>query len=113
MMELRRIADGVSVTGQIDAGDVKRIAELGFRTLISNRPDTEPGAVPHEKIRAAAEAAGLVFHHIPVVSGAFTQQDVEAMAAALRGAERPVLAYCRSGARSAALFNLATASTGG
>ena len=98
-MEIRRIADRVAVTGQIGVADVGTIAEMGFRTLISNRPDHEEGTTPHERIRSAAEASGLKFFHVPVVSGAITSDDVSDMAAVMSGAERPVLAYCRTGAR--------------
>jgi uncharacterized protein (TIGR01244 family) len=105
-MEIRPIADGFSVTGQITADDVKTIADAGYRTLISNRPDSEDGAVPHDDIRKAAEKAGLKFTYIPVVSGAITADNVRDMKAALDGAQAPVLAYCRSGARCTNLFGL-------
>jgi uncharacterized protein (TIGR01244 family) len=105
-MEIRPIADGFSVTGQITVDDVKTIADAGYRTLISNRPDSEDGAVPHDDIRKVAEAAGLTFAYIPVVSGAMTADNVRDMAAALDEAEAPVLAYCRSGTRCTNLFGL-------
>lgn len=105
-MQIRQIADGFAVTGQITANDVPRIADMGFRTLISNRPDNETGAVPHDGIKAAAEAAGLSFHYIPVVSGRITEENVADMAKALSDAEQPVLAYCRSGGRCTNLFGL-------
>lgn len=107
-MEVRQVAENVSVAGQLTVEDVREAARLGFRTLISNRPDSESGAVPHEEIRKAAEAAGMKFHYIPVVSGSLTDTDAEAMARALEESEGPVLAYCRSGGRSAALHKLAT-----
>jgi uncharacterized protein (TIGR01244 family) len=105
-MEIRPIADGFSVTGQISAGDVKTIAEAGYKTLISNRPDSEDGAVPHDDIERAAAAAGLKFVYIPVVYGAITPENVREMSAALDEAETPVLAYCRSGGRCTNLFGL-------
>jgi uncharacterized protein (TIGR01244 family) len=105
-MEIHSIADGFSVTGQITADDVRTIADAGYKTLISNRPDSEDGAVPHDDIRKAAEAAGLGFVYIPVVSGAITADNVRDMKAALDQAESPVLAYCRSGARCTNLFGL-------
>lgn len=108
-MQIRQIDDGVAVAGQIDASDVPAIANSGFRTLISNRPDNENGAVPHDEIRVAAEKAGLAFHYIPVISGALTEANVNDMAEAIRGAERPILAYCRSGGRCIALYNLVAA----
>jgi uncharacterized protein (TIGR01244 family) len=105
-MDIRPIADGFAVTGQITARDVKTIAEAGYKTIISNRPDSEDGAVPHGDIEKAAEAAGLKFVYLPVVSGAMTTDNVRDMAAALDEAETPVLAYCRSGTRCMNLFGL-------
>jgi uncharacterized protein (TIGR01244 family) len=105
-MDIRQVADGFSVTGQISSRDVKTIAEAGYKTLISNRPDSEDGAVPHGDIEKAAEAAGLKFVYLPVVSGAMTTDNVRDMAAALDEAETPVLAYCRSGTRCTNLFGL-------
>ena len=105
-MDIRPIADGFAVTGQITARDVKTIAEAGYKTIISNRPDSEDGAVPHGDIEKAAEAVGLKFVYLPVVSGAMTTDNVRDMAAALDEAETPVLAYCRSGTRCTNLFGL-------
>ncbi len=105
-MEIRQIGAGLAVAGQINAGDVEAIANMGFRTLISNRPDTEQGTVPHDSIRMAAEASGLAFHYVPVISGAITPDNVSQMAAVMRQADRPVLAYCRTGARCVNLLQL-------
>jgi uncharacterized protein (TIGR01244 family) len=111
-MEYRQIDDGFAVTGQITPDDVSAIKAAGFRSIVSNRPDSEDGAVPHEGIEAAAREAGLAFRHIPVVSGAITPDDVAAMAAALDEMEGPIFAYCRSGARSANLYMMARQSRG-
>jgi uncharacterized protein (TIGR01244 family) len=43
------------------------------------------------------------------VSGAITPEQVQAMRAALQAAPEPVLAFCRSGTRSAQLYALAQA----
>ncbi len=103
-MEIRQIDDDFAVAGQITAADVAAIAGQGFKTLISNRPDAEEGAVAHDGIREAAQAAGLAFHYIPVISGQITRDNVTDMAAAMSGASLPILAYCRSGARCANLY---------
>lgn len=105
-MDIRPVADGFAVSGQIRPEDVSEIAAAGYKTIIANRPDSEDGAVPHEAVRKAAEAAGLEFHYIPVVSGAVTADNVTDMAAALEKAKRPVFAYCRSGTRSTNLYGL-------
>jgi sulfide:quinone oxidoreductase len=55
----------------------------------------------------------LKFANIPAVSGALTDQNVSDMARALDQLPGPVLAYCRSGARSAKLAEMAGAITPG
>ncbi|WP_420959598.1 TIGR01244 family sulfur transferase [Brucella sp. IR073] len=107
-MDIREIDDTFSVTGQIYPDDVRDIAAAGFRTLICNRPDDEsPDQPAFAEIASVAEKAGIPVHYIPVVPGGLTQDDVDAMAAALAEAEGPVLAYCRSGARSTNIYGLA------
>jgi uncharacterized protein (TIGR01244 family) len=105
-MEIRRVNDDFSVTGQIAVEQVTGIAAAGFKSIVCNRPDTEDGAVPHDAVEEAARAAGLEFRFIPVVSGAITEEDVRDMAGALEDLPRPVLAYCRSGARCLNLYAL-------
>jgi uncharacterized protein (TIGR01244 family) len=104
-MNPQKINDEFTVSPQILASDVAAIAASGFKSLICNRPDGEsPDQTPHAAIKAEAVKAGLVFRHIPVISGAMTQDDVDAMAAALTELPAPVFAYCRSGARCGVLF---------
>ena len=57
-------------------------------------------------MQAAAEAAGLTYHYLPVVSGAITPDQVAQMADLLKNGPEPVLAFCRSGARSTQLWSL-------
>jgi len=105
-MEFRQISDNYSVAGQITSDQIASIKAAGFKSIVCNRPDGEQaGQAPVAEIRKAAEAEGLAFRHVPIVSGQpATPADVAAMAAALRELEGPVLAYCRSGARSTNLF---------
>ena len=105
-MDLRQITEDYAVAGQIGAGDIAAIKQAGFRSVIANRPDAEDGAVPHDDIERAARAAGLEFRYIPVVSGQLTQDNVDEQARALAEMPKPVLAYCRSGARCTNLYML-------
>ena len=84
----------------------RAIKAAGFKSIICNRPDNEqPGQPSAAEIRRAAEAAGLSFRHVPIISGQpATGDDVAAMAQALDELEGPVFAYCRSGTRSTNLF---------
>ena len=104
-MEIRQINRQVSVSPQIRAGDVALIAQQGFRSIICNRPnDEEQGQPSADTIGRAAKDAALEFAYVPAVSGSITPEDVKAMAHALAELPQPVLAYCRSGARSTHLY---------
>lgn len=109
-MDIRRINDDISVAPQIAPEDMAAIAELGFKTVINNRPDGEaPGQAPDAVMRAAAEEAGLEYRFVPAISGQLTKQNVEDFAATLSDVEGPVLAYCRTGTRSTTLWALSQA----
>ncbi|MFN3260930.1 MAG: TIGR01244 family sulfur transferase [Pikeienuella sp.] len=109
-MDIRRIADEISVSPQIAAADVAAIGAAGFRTIICNRPDGEGADQPNfEEIEAAARAAGLEARYIPIAGGIVRDEDAAAFSRALREAPGPILAYCRTGTRSATLWSLAEA----
>ena len=55
-------------------------------------------------MQAAAEAAGLQYRYLPVNGAYQSPEEIAAMAALLAELPRPILAYCRSGARSGRLF---------
>ena len=103
-MNYRQIDENIAVTGQITEADVAAIAQAGFKSVVCNRPDEEQGAVPHQAIEKAAAAAGLEFRFIPVGGFGMTPVNVDEMAKAVRDLPKPMLAYCRSGARSANLY---------
>jgi len=110
---MRTIDETISVSPQISPDHVTELANAGFKAIVNNRPDEEePGQPSGDAIRAAAEAAGLSYHAIPVTHAGFSMPQVEAMRAALDGAGGPVFAYCRSGTRSTNLWALAEASRG-
>jgi len=58
-------------------------------------------------MRRAAQEEGLAFHHIPVAGGLFPPASVAAFGAIRRGTHGKVLAYCRTGTRTASLDALA------
>lgn len=112
MSDFRRVTDDLSVAPQIAVTDVAEAARLGFKTLISNRPDgEEPGQPTAREIATAAADAGLPFYHIPV-RGAPTPEQVEATRLILQEADAPVLAFCRSGTRSIVTWSICQAISG-
>ncbi|MCI5111186.1 MAG: bifunctional protein tyrosine phosphatase family protein/NAD(P)/FAD-dependent oxidoreductase [Marivita sp.] len=109
-MQLNKITDALTVSSQISAGDIPALKEAGFRSIICNRPDGEAADQPtHEEIEAAAKAAGLETRYLPIRAGLVQDEDAVAFGAALRDLPGPVLAYCRTGTRSATLWSLSQA----
>jgi uncharacterized protein (TIGR01244 family) len=109
-MDIHKIDGKLSVAGQLAAENMAEIAAAGFKSVICNRPDHEgPGQPNHTDIAHAAQKAGLTFHYVPVISGGLTHDDVVSMKHALAHSATPILAFCRSGARSANIYQLATA----
>lgn len=105
-MELKKISSKISVSPQITVADVQTIAAEGYRAIICNRPDGEGADQPSfEEIEAAAKAAGIQARYVPVQSGMVRDEDVDAFGAALDDLQRPLLAYCRTGTRSATLWS--------
>jgi uncharacterized protein (TIGR01244 family) len=107
----RPVADDVCVAPQLRPEAMAEAARAGFRSVVNNRPDFEEG--PHQptnaSIEAAAKAAGLQYRYLPV-SGAYqSPEEIAAFAQLLKELPRPILAFCRSGARSTRLFVAASA----
>ena len=96
---------------QISPQDMAAISAHGFHTVINNRPDGEGGSEqPSSAAMAqAAQAAGLAYHYLPVISGQITHEQVQQFAALLKAAPGPVLAFCRSGVRSTNIWSMALA----
>ena len=110
-LPLRQIADTVCVAPQLDAGAMAELARLGFKSVINNRPDFEhgPDQPTSASVEAAARAAGLEYRHLPVDGGWQSPEEIAAMAQLLKDLPPPVLAFCRSGARSTRLYQQAIA----
>ena len=111
-MDLRAINATLSVSPQILASDLQKIADQGYRAVICNRPDGEGADQPtFEEIEEAAKAVGLEARYVPVEAGKVQDADADAFATAMDELPKPVLAYCRTGTRSATLWSLTQAKT--
>ncbi|MFL1453710.1 TIGR01244 family sulfur transferase [Marinobacter sp. GN3S48] len=109
-MDLRKIDDQITVAPQITVDDVAEIARQGFKTLVANRPDQEePGQPAMAELEAAAREHGLEWVYMPVESGNITDRDVDQFAPMIQQADKPVLAFCRSGTRCTVLWALSSA----
>jgi uncharacterized protein (TIGR01244 family) len=105
---IRQLDDRTLVSGQIAPQEVAGLAEHGVTVLVNNRPDgEEPNQPLASDIEAAAERAGITYCFVPILRG-IGPADVESMQEALRQAgDGKMLAFCRSGTRSALVSALA------
>jgi sulfide:quinone oxidoreductase len=104
-MHLKPLSASLSVSPQIAPSDVAAIAAAGFKSVICNRPDGESADQPlYAEVEKAASAAGLRARYVPVVSGKVSDADAAAFKVAIEVLPKPILAYCKSGTRSATLW---------
>jgi uncharacterized protein (TIGR01244 family) len=105
-LPLRHVAADVCVAPQLTPGAMAEAARAGFRSVVNNRPDFEhgPDQPTSAEIEAAARAAGLEYRFLPVASGYQSAAEIAAFTRLLQELPRPLLLFCRSGARSANLF---------
>lgn len=108
---LRPVAPDVCVAAQLTPEAMAEAAAQGFKAVVNNRPDHEhgPGQPTSAEIEAAARAAGLEYRWLPVDGGYQSPEEIAAFARLLQELPRPLLAFCRSGARSTRLFTAASA----
>ena len=111
-MRVLELAPQVYVSGQLFEHDVRLMAKQGVRSIMNNRPDGESLGQPlSADLAKTAEELGMNFLHLPVNLKAITKQVVEEFAKARDELERPLLIFCRSGARSTTMWELAETKT--
>jgi uncharacterized protein (TIGR01244 family) len=108
---LQAIAEDVYAAPQLSPESMAAAAEAGFKAVLNNRPDNEGGAEQplSAAIEAAAQAAGLAYAYLPVQGGYQSPEEIAQCAALLKTLPRPLLMFCRSGARSTKLYMQAVA----
>lgn len=107
-MSIRSIDPSFHVSGQIKPAQLPEIAGLGFKTVICMRPDKEGFMQPSfSDVAAAARAAGLEAHYVPVVLGSLSLAQAQQLKDILTRQSGPILAYCASGQRCAAVYDMA------
>ena len=107
-----RLNAEIAVAPQLGPEHMAAAAVAGFRSVINNRPDGEGGPQQpgNAAIEAAARAAGLEYAYLPVAGGYQSPEEAQAMATLMDRLPKPVLAFCRSGARSGRLYSMSLVS---
>jgi uncharacterized protein (TIGR01244 family) len=105
-LDIKNLTDKVSAIGQINVSDIAKIKQLGFTTLICNRPDGEAEGQPdNDEIEMVATQQGISYHYIPVATrDVISEQMIAKTKAVLENANEPVLCFCRTGTRSTFLW---------
>ena len=105
-MQVQKVTDNYTVSGQISASDVAVIKASGFNCIMCNRPDGEEYGQPDaETIKQAAEDLGIKFFYLPLGRTGISDELLNSFREVVNGDNGPVFAYCRSGTRCGMLWN--------
>jgi uncharacterized protein (TIGR01244 family) len=103
---MRELDDKVLVSGHIRPDEIAALRTLGVALIVNNRPDgEEPDQPLGAEIEEAATAAGIDYRSVPIIRG-IGPADADAMRDAISSSPGKVLAFCRSGTRSALAWAL-------
>ena len=107
--QIQQLSPEVCVAPQLDPAAMAWAAQNGFKSVINNRPDFEggPDQPTHATMEAAAHAAGLQYAFLPVNGAYQSPEEIARFAELLQALPHPILAFCRSGARSGKLYRAA------
>lgn len=111
-MQITTHSQAFATTGQIALADLSTAAEMGYRSIICNRPDYENGTDQPASMALLAEARrlGVEFAYLPVLPNAISERDIQSFAKLLETLPQPVLAFCRTGNRATQLYQRASSS---
>jgi sulfide:quinone oxidoreductase len=105
-MQLKQVNQEFYVADQISQRDVAELANKGIKTIICNRPDGEGADQPNIiEIQEVASTHGIQVEYLPVVSGRVTDEQAEEFKSVYQAAQKPILAFCRTGTRSITLWD--------
>ena len=97
-MSIEKIADYLYVSRQLNERTAKQVAQYNIKTVICNRPDgEEPNQPDFETVKAWLQANGV---------DTITDELLQEFEVTVAKSESPILAYCRTGTRSAMLWAL-------
>ena len=106
-MQIVNISGLYNVSPQISLTDVEILSEKGFEKIICNRPDFEvPPSFQSSVIEKSALEIGLSFEYHPLTFENMNTENIEKQMSFIKKSKRPVLAYCTSGTRCAAIWAL-------
>ena len=106
---MRELPGDVFVTGQLTAEHIRLLAGQGVQSFINNRPASEaPGQPESDDLAETAAEVGSAYAWLPM-QGYLTPELLAQNDELFETLPRPIVAFCASGTRSAALWAFAHA----
>ena len=101
-MQVTKINNSYSATGQINVSDLDEIFADGFKTIVCFRPEQEDAEhQPKQKtLQEAAAQRGMTFLSIPIIPGNITPDHVSQFSDLMHTGEQPILGYCKKRRKS-------------
>ena len=106
-MQIVNISGLYNVSPQISVTDMEFLSANGFGKIICNRPDFEVHPnIQSSLIEKVAVETGILFEYHPLTFENMNAENIEKQMVFINESERPILAYCTSGTRCAAVWAL-------
>lgn len=103
-MNITQLSNKVSVSGQLTSNDISQLADMGIEILICNRPDGEAAdQTSYNDIETVAKGFNIECIYLPFTMGNMDKRYIREFLK-YQNAGKNIHAYCRTGRRSAHLW---------
>ena len=93
---------------QLFINEIEDLSDLGYKTILCNRPDNEEGAIPSSDLERECSKFKIAFFYLPFDSQSFNQTLINKCVEIIATCRKPLLGYCRTGTRSKILLQSIT-----
>lgn len=106
----RELAPGYNISTQLELTDIAALRHLGYNSILNARPDHEEiDQAAGAALEAAAEKIGMAYIHVPITPETIGTLSPQAAKLIIDSLPQPVMAFCKTGARAAAVWSVAQA----
>lgn len=104
---MQYLSNDFAVSPQINLEDVNDLKDKRFSSIFCHRPDGEDAEQPNfVDVKDRGQSVELEVYHLPVLPGQIAPSDVTAFRELYQTAPKPILAFCKSGARAKSLWDM-------
>ncbi len=103
-MKIETVSNKYAISAQIAPDDLPIVAQAGYKSVVCIRPDNEEAGQPRfDDIARTAGQFGIRAAYVPV-SGSASSTQLSQFRQVCESLPKPVLGYCRSGARAISIY---------